>query len=523
MQEVIDPVARLKSLPPAAIAKLTEGKTPEQCKEILDLVAIATGKNLPALEGRPVLHIGQTEIKSEAARFNVVNCGRRWGKSVLGENLVIDTALTGKPVGWFSPDYKSLTENWRSMLRLLQPVTARRSELEKRIELTTGGVIECWSLDSDPECSRGRKYARVIIDEAAKVRWLMRAWLEAIRANLADYQGDAWFFSTPKGRNDYWELYQRGADPLNSEWRCWKKPTGDNPYILPVEIEAMRSEMGNRIASQEIDAEFLEVGGRFFDEWMPSDYQGESPHEVWSSSITIPDHWRMEGGFDHGTASPCSFLLHAVDESGNIYVVGEYYEALKSNADQIIGIKRVIERWGRNPKDVIIHADPAIFPPKDPTKRVGRYTSEDFWDGGLKFVPANNERVEGWKRVKQYMRSRYSVTGTDGEPRILAGVTVFKDRCPNLIRTIPLMVATDKEPEDCDSDLEDHAVDSLRYAIQRPRSSQSAPPKVLTPEERRIAMQTEYEETNRQRDIEALKRRDDRLIKSNKPKKFLGV
>ncbi len=430
-----------------------------------------------AIDGRPELHPGQIDIKANAARFNVVNCGRRFGKSVLGEDLVMDTALRGLPVGWFSPDYKSLLENWRSLCRLLKPVTARKSELEKRIDLTTGGIIEFWSLDSDPECSRGRKYARVVIDEAAKVRWLMRAWLEAIRANLADYEGDAWFFSTPKGRNDYWELYQRGVSPELTEWRSWKKPTGDNPYMKPAEIQAMRDEMGPRIASQEVDAEFLEVGGRFFDEWEPSDYHTESVHEVWSSSFDIPSHWRMEGGFDHGTASPCAFGLTAYDEAGNAFVVGEYYAALKSNADQIVGIKRVVERWGRNVSQVTIWADPSIFPPKDPAKRVGRYVVEDFWDAGLKMVPANNDRINGWKRLKQYMRARAQARNTRGTFQEVAGLVVFKDRCPHLIRTIPLMVGLAREPEDLDTTLEDHAVDMCRYMIERPRASGPDPTK----------------------------------------------
>lgn len=439
------------------------------------LRAEVEANNAPSLPGRPTLHAGQLEIKHNAARFNVVNCGRRFGKSILGEDLAMDTALAGGPVGWFSPDYKSLLENWRSLMRILAPVTVRKSELEKRIELRGGGIIECWSLDSDPECSRGRKYKRVIIDEAAKVRWLMRAWLEAIRANLADFQGDAWFFSTPKGRNDYWELYQRGADPQRADWRCWKRPTSVNPFILPEEIEAMRLEMGSRIASQEIDAEFLEVGGRFFDEWVPSDYQNESVHEVWASSVWIRQHWRVEGGFDHGTANPYAFGLTAYDEAGNAFVIGECYGALKSNEVQIQEIKALIERWGRDPEDITIWADPAIFPPKDPTKRVGRYVAEDFWDAGLKFVPANNERVNGWKRLKQYMMARTQVLDKANELREVAKLVVFKDRCPNLIRTIPLMVGTERDPEDCDTKLEDHACDMLRYMIQRPAPSDSLP------------------------------------------------
>jgi len=427
------------------------------------------------IEGRPKLHPGQAEIKAAAARFNVVNCGRRFGKSTLGEDLAIDPALEGFPVGWFSPDYKSLLENWRGLCRLLRPITSRKSEQEKRLELSSGGIIEFWALDADPECSRGRKYKRVIVDEAAKVRWLMRAWLEAIRANLADFQGDAWFFSTPKGRNDYWELFQRGIDPAHREWRSFKKPTGENPYINADEIVAMRAEMGPRIASQEIDAEFLEVGGRFFDEWLMSDYQSESVHEIWSSSLEIPAHWECWGGFDWGKSAPFAFGLLTIDEHKNIVVIDEEYGPDNSDTQIIDRIKRCLERNRRitacrDFHRFSIYADPAIFPPQAAAKRIGEYTVEKYWKAGLHgMIPANNERVNGWNRVKEYMRARDPHTG-------VAGLRVFKDRCPNLVRTIPLQVGRDRQPEDCDTMLEDHAVDGmLRYGIQRPRASGSDP------------------------------------------------
>ena len=157
-------------------------------------------------------------------RFNVVDCGRRWGKTVLGVNRLIPPALEGFPVGWFAPSYKYMAESWRDFIRILKPVIARSDKTERRIELITGGVIEFWSLE-DPDAGRSRKYRRVVIDEAAKVKNLRKCWTEAIRATLADYRGEADFLSTPKGKDYFWELYTKGLDPLEADWACWQMPT----------------------------------------------------------------------------------------------------------------------------------------------------------------------------------------------------------------------------------------------------------------------------------------------------------
>ena len=114
-------------------------------------------------------HEHQALIKAEANRFNVLAMGRRWGKTLLGEDVITDDELLTFPVGWFSPTYKMLLEVWRDLKRLLQPITLRSSIQERRIELFTGGVVELWSLDN-PDVARGRKYRRIIVDEAALVK-----------------------------------------------------------------------------------------------------------------------------------------------------------------------------------------------------------------------------------------------------------------------------------------------------------------------------------------------------------------
>jgi len=206
-------------------------------------------------------HTEQFRIKREAKRFNVIDCGRRWGKTVLGQDLAITPMLDKYPVGWFAPTYKILSEAWREIKEVLLPVTQKSSEQEHRIELLTGGVLEMWSLDTT-EAGRSRKYKRVIVDEAARVSNLEEAWNEAIRPTLADLEGDAFFLSTPKGKNYFYRMYLRGLN--DPEWASWKMPTSANPFIPAAEILAAREELPERVFAQEFQAEFIEDSGGVF-------------------------------------------------------------------------------------------------------------------------------------------------------------------------------------------------------------------------------------------------------------------
>lgn len=211
----------------------------------------------------PALHPGQRQIRQAARRFNVAACGRRFGKTTLGITLLVETLLQGRPAGWFSPSYKFLADTWRQMKLVLAEVIRQKSEAEHRIELITGGTLDMWSLD-DPGAGRGRRYQRVIIDEAARVRHLDDAWNGSIRPTLTDLQGDAWFFSTPRGRNYFWQLFALGQDAAWPDWISWQLPTSANPYIAPVEIAAAEQQLPARIFAQEYLATFLDDGGGIF-------------------------------------------------------------------------------------------------------------------------------------------------------------------------------------------------------------------------------------------------------------------
>lgn len=199
------------------------------------------------------LHKAQQQIKNEADRWNVVDCGRRWGKSKMAVNMMAESSLDGHPVGYFAPTYKLLEGTFKECYTALEPVTSRKHD-NQFIELQTGGLIEFWSMDN-PMAGRSRKYKRAIIDEAAFAKNLWQAWTEAIRPTLTDLKGDAWFFSTPKGKNDFHKLFMRGKTG-EEHWMSWQMPTSTNPFIDIGEIWDAQKDLPELAFSQEYLAEF---------------------------------------------------------------------------------------------------------------------------------------------------------------------------------------------------------------------------------------------------------------------------
>lgn len=206
-------------------------------------------------------HPMQMKVLNEAKRFNVLCCGRRWGKTNLSEELLLSPdnetngAFHSHPVGYFAPTYKMLMEVWRTINADLYEIIETKSETEKRIEIFGGGVIDFWSLE-DPNSIRGRKYKRVIVDEAAAARNLEEAWNKVIRPTLTDLKGDAWFLSTPKGKNNYFFDLSKNEEKY-TDWVTFQMPTSTNPYIDTDEIEQARQQLDPLTFAQEYLASFV--------------------------------------------------------------------------------------------------------------------------------------------------------------------------------------------------------------------------------------------------------------------------
>jgi hypothetical protein len=199
------------------------------------------------------LHDNQAKVIRERKRFNVLSCGRRWGKSLMSVNLLAEPALEGHPTGYFAPTYKLLKGTFDACYKALEPVIVKKHD-QQMLELITGGSLEFWSLDK-PNAGRSRKYKRTVVDEAAFVKDLWSSWTESIRPTLTDLKGDAWFMSTPKGKNDFFKLYNRGVSE-EENWMSWQMSTYTNPFIDASEIDDARRDLPALAFSQEYLAEF---------------------------------------------------------------------------------------------------------------------------------------------------------------------------------------------------------------------------------------------------------------------------
>ena len=207
------------------------------------------------------LHPAQMEIHNSAARFKVVSAGRRFGKTRLAVLECINIANEGGRAWWVSPSYKTSEVGWRPLRFICRQIEGADIRLgDRQVSFPNGGLVAVRSADN-PDSLRGEGLDFVVMDECAFMK--REAWTEAIRPALSDRLGGALFISTPKGRNWFWEAWQRGARHEEG-WQSWIYPTSANPFIDPAEIEAAKRDLPEIIYRQEYLAEFIESDGGVF-------------------------------------------------------------------------------------------------------------------------------------------------------------------------------------------------------------------------------------------------------------------
>lgn len=198
----------------------------------------------------PKPHINQQVILESQARFRVVMCGRRFGKSELSQIEIVINALKGRNVAYITPTYK-LARTFFEKLSQSVPFENNKSEL--LIKFPNNGSVEFFTgerLDN----LRGRKFHFIVIDEASFIPDLENGWLNSIRPTLTDYKGRALFLSTPKGKNFFYSLYLRNGD----DWQSFKFSTYDNPHIDKNEINDAKSQLPEVVFEQEYMANPME-------------------------------------------------------------------------------------------------------------------------------------------------------------------------------------------------------------------------------------------------------------------------
>ena len=346
-------------------------------------------------------HPNQLTFHDSPARFRVLSCGRRWGKTLSGANELIKQMILAGPeaVGFaVAPTFWHTQKQWKEFMRYCpHKIITAVNRGEHKITLI--GEREVWFRSCDnPDSLRSEGIDILWMDEGGQIK--ESAWNEALRPALMDKKGKAFFTGTPKGRNWYFQLWVRGQDPLDSNYKSWAFPTADNPYIDPEEIDDTFKGMTDLAFRQEIMAEFLDDVGSVF-RGVNKCIQGEYEPPTWQKTYYM--------GVD--LAKHVDFTVICVlDNLGHLVAFDRF-----SQLDWVFQQKRIVNLAQQYKATVLIDSSGVGDPIQDQLMRSGIRVS------GYKFT--NQSKKELIENLSIQIENK-SVTFPD-EPTLINELKMF--------------------------------------------------------------------------------------------------
>lgn len=190
-------------------------------------------------------------------RFAVIVAHRRFGKTVAAINDLIKEALTlprkNVRCAYIAPYYRQAKAiAWDYLLEYTKDIQgAEYNVAELRVDFPNGARIRLFGGDNY-DALRGLYFDSVILDEPSD--FPVNAWPTVIRPSLADRKGRATFIGTPKGRNEFWEIYQQAKD--NPNWYHCMYRADETGILDDDELEEARRTMGDDRYAQEFLCSF---------------------------------------------------------------------------------------------------------------------------------------------------------------------------------------------------------------------------------------------------------------------------
>ena len=258
----------------------------------------------------------------------------------------------------------------------------------------------------------------------------------------------------------------------------------DNKILLnndPGYISRLREIGSPELVKAWLDGDWNVITGAYFPEF-------SLVHHV-LEPFKLPPHWLRFRSMDWGSATPFCVLWNAVVSEDYEYApdhylpagaIVTYREMYGWNGTPNVGLRWPATRIARE----IVRAETGdsvtygVIDPSAYSNMSGPSHAERMKDEGVFFRKADNNRVGGWDMVRDRL------CGIEGDPDVNYGVGrpmwyVFKT-CAHIIRTLPALQHSLTKPEDCDTDGEDHAPDTLRYGFmsrpwKRPKAVGKAP------------------------------------------------
>ena len=378
----------------------------------------------------------QREVVNHNARFKILRCGRRTGKTY---GIIIDSLSLCSLYPNLSMAYIGLTYGhakdvvWEDYLALAGDLIVYKNSQELLIRLRNGSRIKLYSWDSIDNML-GKKYHKVYCDEAAVARNFRKAWDDVIEPTLLDYRGEAWITSMPRGKGQFKKLIDDSK--TRSDWQDFHYTSYDNETIPDVkqELDRKRKEIAPSVFAQQYLAEFTDLEGRIYTEFKRDDAIADIPFK--------PERWGLS--VDFGYNHPLAAYLWAIGSDSSVHVYKELYRRKMDDEQRLQAIKDLI-----GDKRISM----AVGDSEDPIAIIN--LSKGL---GIKIESAQKGRGSVFEQITQVKSGFHSKRLT------------INEQCTNLIDELEVYSwKLDKEGNETDQPVKenDDGVDSMRYGYVR--------------------------------------------------------
>ena len=211
-------------------------------------------------------HIKQKEIIDSFVdtnhKYGIVATGRQFGKSLLGQNLLLYWLLANpnQKAGWIAPIYGQCRKVFKELANAAHGVILEKNKAELTITFINGSTLISLSADR-PDSIRGYSFNYIVIDEAAFIK--EQALTEAILPTMTAIGKKALVISTPKGKTWFYNWWLKGQDE-NKDFISFTGLSTDNPYTDKEFIAQQQLSLPKDIYEQEYNAKFSDAGSEVF-------------------------------------------------------------------------------------------------------------------------------------------------------------------------------------------------------------------------------------------------------------------
>jgi len=199
-------------------------------------------------------------------RWGCLVAHRRAGKTVAAVNDLIRAAFMYQGLnglfGYVAPFQNHARRiAWDYFKFFAEPLIRDANEAQMTLTLVNGAKISLFGADN-ADAMRGLGFSGVYMDEYGDFK--PSVFGNVIRPALSDKQGWAVFAGTPKGKNQFWDIYET-ARRIPDEWFVLRLPASESGLLPQGELNAAKAQLSEDQYLQEFECSFeAAIIGAFF-------------------------------------------------------------------------------------------------------------------------------------------------------------------------------------------------------------------------------------------------------------------